>query len=176
MMMGKCLISVALHRCTIEVDGENETLDILDTAGMISGPCYCLYALILGQEQFAALQNHWIREAQAFLLVYAVNDENSFNHLSELYNIMLQVKARQEERFDFVLVGNKSHLPQNERKVTYEMGKQLADEWSCPFVECSAKSGDNIQLAFELVVREMKTDKPVPVPKSTSDASCCVVL
>ena len=56
--------------CMINVDGKNEQLDILDTAG---------------QEQFAALQDHWIREAEAFVLVYSVTAQRTFLHADELF-------------------------------------------------------------------------------------------
>lgn len=37
-----------------------------------------------------------------------------------------------------VLVGNKCDL-QAERQVGIEDGKKLAEDWGCPFMECSAK-------------------------------------
>ena len=42
------------YQCEITVDGQNEPLDILDTAG---------------QDQFAALRNHWIREYENIYLI-----------------------------------------------------------------------------------------------------------
>eukprot|EP01083_Nonionella_stella_P222704 794427_1 len=138
----------ANYTCTIQVDNKNETLDILDTAG---------------QEQFAALQHHWIRESQAFLLVYAVNSERTFAHTRDLYkNIQ---RNKEGERIDLVLVGNKADLPENQHEISYKMGKQLADEWNCPFVETSAKTGVNVNEAFEMIVKEMKKNKD-PEPKN----------
>eukprot|EP00485_Elphidium_margaritaceum_P011682 CAMPEP_0202689308 /NCGR_PEP_ID=MMETSP1385-20130828/4599_1 /ASSEMBLY_ACC=CAM_ASM_000861 /TAXON_ID=933848 /ORGANISM="Elphidium margaritaceum" /LENGTH=189 /DNA_ID=CAMNT_0049344425 /DNA_START=84 /DNA_END=653 /DNA_ORIENTATION=+ len=132
----------ANYTCTIQVEGKNETLDILDTAG---------------QEQFAALQHHWIRESHAFLLVYAVNNERTFRHCNDLYKTILRNKDGQ--RVDIVLVGNKTDLPDNKHEVTYAMGKQLASDWGCSFLETSAKTGTNVNEAFEAIVQEMKTDK-----------------
>ena len=85
------------QRCAVQVDGKQETLDILDTAG---------------QEQFAALQHHWIRESHAFLLVYAVNSDRTFKHTNDLHKTILRNKDG--ERIDMVLVGNKADLPDNQ--------------------------------------------------------------
>eukprot|EP01084_Bolivina_argentea_P084467 152743_1 len=149
----------ANYTCTLQVDGKNETLDILDTAG---------------QEQFAALQHHWIRESQAFMLLYDVNSERTFAHARELYkNIQ---RNKEGERIDVILVGAKAHLPENQHEITYKMGKQLADEWNCPFIEVSAKTGVNVNEAFEMLVKEMKKDKhPEPLDIEQKD-SCCVIL
>jgi len=120
----------------IIVDKQDALLDILDTAG---------------QEQFAALQDHWIREAQAFILVYSINSLRSFKHAEDLY--IKITRNKEGERIYLVLVGNKSDLPENERQVPYDTGKELASQWQCPFFETSAKSGDNIRPVFENVVR-----------------------
>ena len=126
------------YTADIQVDGINHQLDILDT---------------VGQEQYGLLQYHWIREGEGFILMYAVNNHKTFVHAQQLYIKILRMK--EDERIDLVLIGNKSDLPDTEREVTYEMGKQLADEWNVPFVEQSAKTGENVQETFELLVREV---------------------
>merc|ERR1712087_862561 len=65
------------YTCMINVNGQNEQLDILDTAG---------------QEQFAALQDHWIREAEAFVLVYSVQKDVTFKHAADLHKKILRSK------------------------------------------------------------------------------------
>ena len=78
------------YQCDIEVDGKTRKLDILDTAG---------------QEQFAALQHHWIREGDAFLLVYAVNSRATFLHSKKCYQTITRIK--EDSRIDLVFVCNK---------------------------------------------------------------------
>eukprot|EP01084_Bolivina_argentea_P084466 152742_1 len=153
------------YTCTINVDGENALLDILDTAG---------------QEQFKALRNHWIREAEAFLLVYAVNSQTSFKIADELYKTVRRHK--EDMRIDLVLVGNKCDLAESQHEVTYKMGNQLADSWGVPFVQTSAKTGDNVSDAFDIIVREIRKekdgagihDRDVIVEKKGN--GCCVIL
>merc|ERR1712154_504581 len=138
------------YTCMINVNGKNEQLDILDTAG---------------QEQFAALQDHWIREAEAFVLVY----------------IKIS-RIKDDKRIDLILVGNKSDLPMSDHEVKFDMGKKLADDWGVPFLETSAKTGDNVYEAFEVLVKEINT----PKARRSSDASdqefptgkggCCTIM
>ena len=148
----------------INVNNKNEQLDILDTAG---------------QEQFAALQDHWIREAEAFVLVYSVQAQRTFKHATDLYRKIQRNKD--DQRIDMILVGNKSDLPMSEHEVTFDMGKQLADQWNVPFLETSAKTGDNVYEAFEVLVKEINT----PKASRGSDASdtdfnhkkgCCTIM
>eukprot|EP01084_Bolivina_argentea_P004843 9165_1 len=155
------------YTCMINVEGKNEQLDILDTAG---------------QEQFAALRHHWIREAEAFLLVYAVNSERTYKHANELYKTILRNKV--DKRIDLVLIGNKSDLAAPQHEVSYDMGKQLAQQWGVPFIETSAKTGDNVKEAFETLVKEIKkTNKAVvkdpDFPLDDTDSAndqCCTIL
>eukprot|EP01083_Nonionella_stella_P030026 82447_1 len=148
----------ANYTCTIQVDGKNETLDILDTAG---------------QEQFAALQHHWIRESHAFLLVFAVNSERTFKHTLDLYkNIQ---RNKENERIDLVLVGNKADLPIDQHEISFAMGQDLAKTWGVPFVQTSAKTGVNITESFQLIVQEMKKNKEVDIEPKQEDG-CCVLL
>ena len=139
-------------------------MDILDTAG---------------QEQFKALRAHWIKEADAFLLVYAVNSETSFKATHDTWKTILREK--EDMRIDLVLVGNKTDLGQH--KVTYKQGQQLANAWGVPFITTSAKTGENVAEAFNLVVREIRKNKPgargvddIPKEKYDSGKCACTIL
>ena len=50
-----------------------------------------------------------------------------------------------------IIIGNKNDL-EEERKVTKEEGEEKAKSFGCAFLETSALSGDNIEMAFELMV------------------------
>ncbi|XP_027632284.1 ras-related protein R-Ras isoform X2 [Tupaia chinensis] len=77
--------------CT--VDGIPARLDILDTAG---------------QEEFGAMREQYMRAGHGFLLVFAINDRQSFNEVGKLFTQILRVKDRDD--FPIVLVGNKADL------------------------------------------------------------------
>merc|ERR1712083_1031360 len=150
------------YTCMINVNKKNEQVDILDTAG---------------QEQFAALQDHWIREAEAFVLVYSVQSQPTFKHASELRKKI--VRSKDGERIDMILCGNKSDLPISEHEVSFEMGRQLADSWGCLFIETSAKNGNNVHEAFEMLIKRRTElgDEPENMNElSQKNGACCVVL
>ncbi|KAJ8346032.1 hypothetical protein SKAU_G00302250 [Synaphobranchus kaupii] len=54
-----------------------------------------------------------------------------------------------------MLLGNKADATQ-ERAVKREEGERLAKEFGVPFMETSAKSGLNVELAFTAVAKELK--------------------
>jgi len=51
-----------------------------------------------------------------------------------------------------VLIGNKTDLA-SERVITTQNGQDAATAMGIPFIETSAKTGDNIQTAFETLIR-----------------------
>jgi len=71
-----------------------------------------------------------------------------------------------------VLIGNKCDL-EHERQISTQEGQALADEWGCAYVECSAKHGENIYVAFETLLQEIQKDEGDLVP-STSNCKSCV--
>mmetsp|Transcript_86877 Transcript_86877/g.106558 ORF Transcript_86877/g.106558 Transcript_86877/m.106558 type:complete len:198 (+) Transcript_86877:85-678(+) len=151
------------YQCGLSVDGVREELDILDTAG---------------QDQFEALQDHWIRESDAFLLVYSITNKRTLEHCQTLYK---KIKRNKENRYiALVLVGNKSDLPKDVRQVTYDEGKKVATKLgNAKFYETSAKTGDGVRQAFEEVVREMKkAPSPKPIKPNNNGGLCkdCIIL
>eukprot|EP00823_Brevimastigomonas_motovehiculus_P001356 TRINITY_DN11886_c0_g1_i1.p1 TRINITY_DN11886_c0_g1~~TRINITY_DN11886_c0_g1_i1.p1 ORF type:complete len:203 (+),score=43.67 TRINITY_DN11886_c0_g1_i1:205-813(+) len=140
------------YRKTTYVDDKVASLDILDTAG---------------QEDFASLRDGWVHEGNAFLLVYAVNSQQSFRELSQFRDRILLVSEDREVPVPMVLVGNKADLT-SERKVSTEEGKALAKEWNIPFVECSALKGTGCNEAFAAAVRAIRK---IEQPKKSSSSS-----
>jgi small GTP-binding protein len=94
-----------------------------------------------GQEA-SVLMDYFLCEADGFLLIYSITSRESFDVIKKIYETIPE-----EERFKVILIGNKSDLAQ-ERKVTYEEGKALADALRIPFYESSAKNDENITQAF----------------------------
>ena len=65
-----------------------------------------------------------------------------------------------------ILLGNKIDL---ERNVTTEQGQEMANHYEIPFVETSAKDGNNVELALRTMVKEIKNRFEVQ-EKSTADS------
>ena len=97
-----------------------------------------------GQEKFRSLIPMYIRESNIILLVYDITRKESFNNIPKWFSDVLNIKSNEAI---YVLVGNKIDL-KDERKVSYEEGKKLADEKNIIFEEVSAKTGENFEILF----------------------------
>ena len=103
----------------------------------------------------------WISFGEGFLLVFAINDAESFNLLKGKHDRVL--KGKHGVKCPILLVGNKSDL-EKERKVSFDEAKSLASEWGIEYIETSAKTNFNCKEAFERLAQkivEMKKNDDV---------------
>ena len=133
-------IGLDFHSKNITIHDQDVRLILYDTAG---------------QEKFRSLIPMYIREAQIILLIYDISNRESFESLPKWFSDILDVKNNEAV---FVLVGNKIDL-ENERKVSYEEGKQFAMEKNLIFQEVSAKNGTNFEELFYKQIFEAVYDK-----------------
>jgi small GTP-binding protein len=104
------------------------------------------------------MQDHWIREGKGFVVVYASNNKESFNEVNQIRKRIERVKNSKD--FPMILVANKYDLETN-RKVDRDMGEEMAKDFSCPFIETSAKTGYNCTEVFMELVREIRKREDV---------------
>jgi len=149
------------YRKQVEIDGETALLDILDTAG---------------QEEFASMQDQWIREGQGFLLVFSVCTQASFDELHEFYRKILRVKD--VEKVPMVIAGNKCDLrdPSDSNQVKKEAAESLASEFGCKYYETSAKERINNEECFYQVAREIRKIEEVKMEKVKKKKGFCIIL
>jgi len=119
----------------LTVDGKTARIIITDTAG---------------QERFRTLTSSYYRNADAIIIVYDVANQESFDdvdgHIVE--------GCRYSQRSEKFLVGNKIDL-EDQRVITTEQGKELADKHSIYFTETSAKSGEGLEELFNVVAKRL---------------------
>ena len=77
-----------------------------------------------GQEKYRSLTKIFIKDAKIALLVYAIDDENSFNDLDMWLNI---VKEINNDNIILGIAANKADLYEK-AKITDEQGKKYADK------------------------------------------------
>ena len=105
-----------------------------------------------GQERFRSLTSNFFGRADGFVLTYDISNRPSFDHV---IGWMRDIKTRAPPDCDIVLCGNKCDLD-NDRVVTYEEGKQLADEYGVQFFETSALTGQNVEKMFTALATTIK--------------------
>ena len=121
---------------TVDLDGSRVKLQIWDTAG---------------QERFRTITTAYYRGAMGILLTYDVTDEQSFDNVR---NWMRNIEQHATENVCKILVGNKSDVPEEKRRVSAARGKAMADEFGIPFFETSAKAGFQVEDAFFSIARD----------------------
>ncbi|XP_054159769.1 dexamethasone-induced Ras-related protein 1-like [Oppia nitens] len=139
-----------IHKPTIEELYQNDyklkdsdmtlTLDLLDTSG--SYP-------------FPAMRKLAISTGDAFVLVYAIDDLDSFEEVTRLKDAIIDERATNLP--PIVTVGNKSDLV-DKRMVKKELAETIINiDWEMGFVECSAKNNENILLVFKELLQQKQT-------------------
>jgi Ras family protein len=88
---------------------------------------------------------------QGFVLCYSIENRHSFETLKILYSKLMNLVGRDIPK---VLVGNKSDL-KLKREISYEEGVYFSEEINCPIIECSAKSGNNIDKVISSILLEI---------------------
>ena len=58
-----------------------------------------------------------------------------------------------------MIVGNKSDLKPEQRRISVEEGRKLAQDFKCGFTEASARLGTNVSLAFEGMLAEIERSR-----------------
>ncbi|KAJ5074026.1 ras and ef-hand domain-containing protein [Anaeramoeba ignava] len=101
-----------------------------------------------GQERFRTITSSYYRDADGVMIVYDITDENSFDQVDHWFD---EISKQAPPSVVKILVGNKTDL-ENKRKISTERGLNAANSRSCPFIEVSAKSGENVKKAFEMLV------------------------
>jgi len=101
-----------------------------------------------GQERYRTITTAYYRGAMGFILMYDVTNEESFTAVQDW---VTQIKTYSWDNAQVVLVGNKCDL-EDERVVSTDRGRQLADQLGLEFFETSAKENINVKAVFERLV------------------------
>ncbi|XP_072339052.1 ras-related protein Rab-37-like isoform X3 [Scyliorhinus torazame] len=105
-----------------------------------------------GQERFRSVTHAYYRDAQALLLLYDITSKSSFDNTRAW---LTEVHEYAQQDVVIMLLGNKADIT-SERAIKREEGEKLAREYGVPFIETSAKTGINVELAFLAVAKELK--------------------
>ena len=104
-----------------------------------------------GQENFRSITRSYYKSSVCALVVYDISSRESFNSINTWIEAC---KNQATKTVIFILVGNKSDL-ENKRQINKEEGEEKAKSFELGFIETSACSGNNIDQAFDIMLKEV---------------------
>lgn len=137
------------------VDGQRDEIEILDTAG---------------QEAFESFRHQWMSNKDAYLFVFSLTDLTSFEALADYANLYFHENWKKPVTPPLLLVGSKKDLVESGtgREVSPADANAALYRWRHMFhgcdcrlgpmlyIETSSKTGENVEEAFQLAVREIR--------------------
>ena len=132
----KATVGVEFGSKQFNVEGHSIKAQIWDTAG---------------QERYKSITSAYYKGAKGAFIVYDITRKNSFDSIDKWIN---DVTAVADKKITIVLIGNKSDL-EDQRQVTKEQGEDKANKLQVAFLETSAFSGENLEKAFQMMIKEV---------------------
>ena len=106
-----------------------------------------------GQERFKSMSVQVIKNSDAVILVYAIDDKNTFKAL-DLWLRKLNETSDLTKK-PIIIIGNKSDVEESKRQVTEAEGRLYAQSKGYHFYETSAKTGANVKEAFNDIFEQL---------------------
>lgn len=127
---------------TLEINGKKVKLQIWDTAG---------------QEKYHTITTAYYRGSQGIMMVYDITNLQSFENINRWVK---NINDYADDTAVKMIVANKIDMEFDEKRgrlISKNRGTELALNHDMDFIETSAKTGENIEQAFELLVRRILT-------------------
>ena len=129
------------------IEEKNYRFNIFDTAG---------------QEKYNSLSSSTIQIAHGILLVFSVDNKDSFNHIDNWYKVIEECVDPKEKVI--YLVGNKNDL--ENREINENEAKKFADSHNMKYFETSAKTNTGLNEVFDEICLDIyKLDKKLKEEK-----------
>ncbi len=114
-----------------------------------------------GQERFKTITSSYYKGAHGIIVTYDITDRESFSAIETWMN---EVEKHASDNISRVLIGNKCDMA-DARQVSTDEGKDLAEHYNVRFLETSAKDSKNVDEAFIMMTREIKSRVQISQPK-----------
>ncbi|CAC5406919.1 unnamed protein product [Mytilus coruscus] len=122
------------------INGKRQNIDYIDTAGSIS---------------FPAMQQIYMSQANGFVLVYAINDKQSFDEMKSIWEKIKQVR-KSVLNIPVVIVGNNLDMENVRQIETFDaLNWAYGENLGGCFLEVSAKNDKHIKDVFEILLEQL---------------------
>ncbi|CAL8402271.1 unnamed protein product [Gadus morhua 'NCC'] len=139
---------------TITVSGQEYHLQLVDTAG---------------QDEYSIFPQSYTIDVDGYILLFSVTSYKSFEVVRVIHEKLLDMVGNLQ--VPIILVGNKKDLHM-ERVISFEEGRALAESWSAPFLESSAKENQTAVEVFRRMILEVEKMEAGQPPGRTS----CLIM
>ncbi len=110
-----------------------------------------------GEERFRFLLPTYVRGARGGVFMYDITNYSSIAHIDDWLTV-IKKEIRKEDIFPIIVVGGKADLAEN-REVPASEGIKIAKSRGVDgFIECSSKTGENVEESFEALTSLMLDD------------------
>ena len=133
----------------ININGKTIELKIWDTAG---------------QERYRNLTKQYYKGADGILLIFDLTKKETFLKINDWID-QLNSHFNQDE-ISIILIGNKKDL--SDREISYEEGNERGKELNILYFETSAKTGENVNEAFNCLTNEILKKKGIFLDRNNS--------
>lgn len=137
-------MAMDFHTKIVTINNNNFLLNIWDLSG---------------SERFRSIIEIYYRDCNVILLVFDLNDKQTFNNLNYWYDEIMKIyNINYQNKFDpyIFLIGNKNDL---DKKITLnDINNFINGKNITKYIECSAKTGYNIDYIFENINKYIYND------------------
>lgn len=155
---------------TIGADFASKTVELTDTSGDNIKSIFQIWDLA-GQQEFKEVRASFYGGCQGVLIVYDITRKDTMDKLKDW--ILEAAKNAGGTIKAFYLIGNKCDLPG--REVPVEEGEKFAKflserlKFPIPFIETSAKTGENIDYLFLDLCRTLLLKENLDIPEVSKE-------
>ncbi|KAH3764165.1 Ras family [Pelomyxa schiedti] len=138
--MTQLMIAMSALHSNYIVDGVESEVRVFDTTK------HMVY--------YKQLRDPSIWASQAFIVMYSITDERSFNEMQDDFSDIIRIKGSNSADIPVIILGHKSDL-ESSRVIATDRGQKLASKWGKygTFMEASAKDNINVDEVFTNLLR-----------------------
>jgi len=147
-------------------------------------PFTYLTLLPSGQERFQSITNRFYSDTHAVIIVYDVTSEESFHDVDFwVREVQYYLPQELDNGMPVLFMGNKRDIldrnNEDQKSVKFRQVQEIANAYGfLKPIECSAKTGDNVKKAFNVLATELVQRRPRRgvVVNTARKKGCCNLL